>query len=386
MGNASSRVVPALPHNDGKEEARLPAELRGFTPISRLPEVQKHAAQLTDLESRLIRKPSSATALAGLRKGLELMSTSIGAAIAVRMAEDGIVAECDRVVQAGNEHFAGVYETVFKTIVTSEGIAQYEEPCRRLQELAASQTAKQRTRHIAELYCDALHSDHAFQSVIAQLAQSLPSVEFHSTPRRPKKTARMVEKVMLRPTEQGNAEGICDVLRAMAVCSSMDLLSQTLSELATLAEAGTIIIVRVKDRIASPAAGGWRDAMVNFYMSTDPRRHIVELQIAHDSLLVARKGLPGHQVYARVRNASEILESLDLQIGGRLEALRRRRAEERTTAAELLRLGCTPIQLSEAGYARGALGTRARPCCACRQHALAEVTCMRAHAISCDLV
>ena len=37
-----------------------------------------------------------------------------------------------------------------------------------------------------------------------------------------------------------------------------------------------------------------------------------EVQICHNSLLVARKGLPGHLIYGRVRNATERLERLGL--------------------------------------------------------------------------
>lgn len=34
--------------------------------------------------------------------------------------------------------------------------------------------------------------------------------------------------------------------------------------------------------------------------------HIFEVQVAHSDLLHARKGLPGHQVYNKVRNAAEL--------------------------------------------------------------------------------
>ena len=37
-----------------------------------------------------------------------------------------------------------------------------------------------------------------------------------------------------------------------------------------------------------------------------------QVQICHNSMLMARKGLPGHLVYGRVRNACELLESLNL--------------------------------------------------------------------------
>ena len=82
-------------------------------------------------------------------------------------------------------------------------------------------------------------------------------------------------------------------------------------------ESKTIVLLRIKDRLVQPAAG-WCDVMINFYLKSDTQRHhVCELQIAHDLMCTARKGLPGHVVYARVRNASEILEKLELSAEGR---------------------------------------------------------------------
>ena len=46
--------------------------------------------------------------------------------------------------------------------------------------------------------------------------------------------------------------------------------------------------------------------MLNFYMTADPHRHVCEIQIVHTRMLVARKGLPGHAIYGRSRNALEM--------------------------------------------------------------------------------
>ena len=52
--------------------------------------------------------------------------------------------------------------------------------------------------------------------------------------------------------------------------------------------------------------------MLNFYLKCDAkRRHVCEVQIVHKQLLGARATLPGHVVYGRVRNASELLEALE---------------------------------------------------------------------------
>ena len=42
-------------------------------------------------------------------------------------------------------------------------------------------------------------------------------------------------------------------------------------------------------------------------------RHVCEVQVAHEMMLTARKGLPGHEVYAVQRNAAEFIESCGLE-------------------------------------------------------------------------
>jgi len=68
-------------------------------------------------------------------------------------------------------------------------------------------------------------------------------------------------------------------------------------------------------------------------------------------MLVARKGLPGHVVYGRVRNATELLESLDLlDPETRSEALPKLR-EKQWTAHGLAKLGAfSSEQLLAAGF------------------------------------
>ena len=74
------------------------------------------------------------------------------------------------------------------------------------------------------------------------------------------------------------------------------------------------MVVRVKDRFKHPSGGGWRDVMINFYVVGDGAKHVCEVQLVHKSLLMARKGLPGHVIYGVVRNATEVLEFLRLLI------------------------------------------------------------------------
>ena len=50
--------------------------------------------------------------------------------------------------------------------------------------------------------------------------------------------------------------------------------------------------------------------MINFYLVADSNKHICEVQLVHNMMMTARKGLPGHAVYNRVRNASELFAVL----------------------------------------------------------------------------
>ena len=50
--------------------------------------------------------------------------------------------------------------------------------------------------------------------------------------------------------------------------------------------------------------------MINLRLKADPNGHVCEIQLVHNQMLTARKELPGHAVYNRVRNASEMLASL----------------------------------------------------------------------------
>ena len=68
-----------------------------------------------------------------------------------------------------------------------------------------------------------------------------------------------------------------------------------------------ITILRLKDRFTQPTAGGWADCMVNFSFNDDQTSHVCELQIVHEQLMLARKGLGGHSIYSKGRAASELL-------------------------------------------------------------------------------
>ncbi|KAH8055618.1 hypothetical protein JL722_7956 [Aureococcus anophagefferens] len=123
-------------------------------------------------------------------------------------------------------------------------------------------------------------------------------------------------------------------------------------------------VVRVKERfVARPAAGGWRDALVNARFADDDV--VFEVQIVHRELLVARRGLPGHAIYNKVRTARETLEKMGLSRDDRPRRVRELRTGAGATAARLRALGVSlddlvaarvadaadPGALLDAGYA-----------------------------------
>lgn len=58
-------------------------------------------------------------------------------------------------------------------------------------------------------------------------------------------------------------------------------------------ESDLIVIVRVKDRfVEKPSPGGWRDLLINFYITSDPNQHICEVQVVIAKMLVADAELP----------------------------------------------------------------------------------------------
>ena len=123
-----------------------------------------------------------------------------------------------------------------------------------------------------------------------------------------KKIPRIIEKAALRfGDDAGDVSCVKDVVRAMVVVQRMDQVAVVVEQ---LRQRHDIVVVRLKERfLQAPSAGGWRDLMVSFYLRADAQRqHICELQVVHEMMLQARKGLPGHVVYGRVRNAMELLE------------------------------------------------------------------------------
>jgi len=138
-----------------------------------------------------------------------------------------------------------------------------------------------------------------------------------------KKLSRMVEKTVLRAQNLPTREiprvedarsslldfsSVLDIRRGFVEAHTTSDLTAVLHRIRAEQVSGTIKVVRIKDRFSNPSTGGWADCMVNFYFSSDPLKHICELQLVHSAMMTVRKELGGHLIYTKGRNACELLE------------------------------------------------------------------------------
>ena len=344
-------------------EAALPERLKEFLPLGKVAEVLVCVAPLQALDAALEQAVGGggggnggsgkslllsgaeaerrlSDAKAALAAGVMRATPVMARVIKRRLSQPSAVLDCLGVIAAGLDFFEGSYNEIFSTIEKSERVEAYREPCSRLKASAsvgaadlrawlhaehqAAASALQRTGEIATLLADAssLTVRAGFDQVLRSVQTKLPraSSDRFGAPLKPgplKRSARVLEKCLLRVDDEGNADRVCDMRRAMVVVSSILELGRVLEVFNALHNQGVIRLVRVKDRIAQPAAG-WRDCMVNFYIAADPARHVCEVQVAHAKMLTARAGLDGHAVYGRVRNATEQLEKLRVGEAGYL--------------------------------------------------------------------
>ena len=203
-----------------------------------------------------------------------------------------------------------MYENVWKMTANNDkgGVDEYDAAVKALTvpEWEVNQTATDP----CEVFQHAGLIKPTYDTLIAGFAKGMGNVEV-SIPAALKKMGRIVEKSLLKRWGEwdgwlaihykdhgGNANKVCDIVRGMLQCSTMGDIAKLVKR---LGQSQDIVVTRVKDRfIRSPSAGGWRDCMINFYVKSDPNKHICEVQLVHRSMMTARKGLPGHSVYNRV--------------------------------------------------------------------------------------
>jgi hypothetical protein len=134
---------------------------------------------------------------------------------------------------------------------------------------------------------------------------------------------RVIEKAlksMRGPLEQLHGqwayEKANDCARGGIECSDMKQCTACLDWFAGLCSAKKVVLLKVKDRYTSPAAGSWSDFLVMFMFPDGAGRHIpCEVQIMHQKLLAARKGMGAHDAYDGFRAASETLALVERMQG-----------------------------------------------------------------------
>ena len=218
-----------------------------------------------------------------------------------------------KIIDAGNTDFLQVYGAVYKLITESDkaGCTTYKQAVFNLPPIAKeNKNKKQCTTDPSILYQQAAIAHPMYGKIIREIINSFNDGVEASLPSKLKNMARIVEKCVLKRNgiNVGNANKVCDIVRGMITCRDITKVAEFITVLGTTK---SIVITRVKDRFFDrPSGGGWRDCMINFFMKDDPNQHICEIQIVHAMLLTARRGLPGHAIYNRVRNASELLAQL----------------------------------------------------------------------------
>ena len=247
--------------------------------------------------------PGAAAAVEALRAQVKKLLQAYTDAIDAKGKDVALKIDLRKVMHAGNEDFLKVYNAMWAMIQKSEadGCSAYQKELDRIELLSSKESSKQPTEDAALLYQQAAQAAPIYQQAVRGALKPVKGVEVQ-IPKGLKKMSRIAEKVALK--YNGKADQVCDINRCMIKCPSMGHVALAL---AALIDDPNIEIVRVKDRYFNPSEGGWTDAMLNVRIKSDPNGHVCEVQIVHEQMLTARKGLPGHDVYNCVRNAGELL-------------------------------------------------------------------------------
>ena len=311
-------AADALLHH---QEAKLPPELENFNVLAETATITAITLDpaFVAAQANVQEKPGDETSRAALSDFVSKLNQAITDAVQARLNVGGdvpIKSVLRKVIYAGNKDFLQVYESVWNLIsgVEKEAIREYTYaviglrnggPLDKTKETAGNSVLRQTAKDASVLYQHAASIHHQYISFVLEHLVDDMEVKT-SLPSKLKKMGRIIEKSILkRPDDPGNSDKVCDIVRGMITCPSMAEVAKLVRR---LEKADLIVLTRCKDRfLEAPSAGGWRDCMLNFYLKSDPKKHICELQLVHAQMLTARKGLPGHAVYNRVRNASELL-------------------------------------------------------------------------------
>ena len=224
-----------------------------------------------------------------------------------------VLQDIEETIAAGNRDFERVYRAVWAVLQSGEehlwprfkvAVGALLECIKRPDDKPSQrEEAKQPTTLLA----DAAHTKPSFEVVVEGLVtlgdgtrlemQRVGDVDKHGDETSGlKKLQRVVEKALLKPASDatvGETDSVLDVVRAMIVVKDFGVIAAIVEGLKALSDAELVEVLRLKNRFESPSAGGWRDLMINVVIVGDARQHVCEIQIVHEMMLTARKGLPG---------------------------------------------------------------------------------------------
>ena len=270
------------------------------------------------------------------------------------ISQKDIIKTCDAVLAASGSGFEGVYLAVWNLISLVEGdqLELYVDVVQPLLLRAEDGPGRGQARQtvyldLAKLYIHASEAKTPFDTFVRSIGRATGAEV--DLPDALKQSSRVFEKILFDFKNPGSCEKIVDIIRGMLKATSM----QQVTKIAmAFLESDEIVIVRIKDRfLTKPSQGGWRDLLINFYMADDPNCHICEVQVVLAKMLVARKGLGGHEIFGRSRNALETLEAMNADDPAkRWERASYLRKYEDYPASELVDLGYEVIDLVRAGY------------------------------------
>ena len=331
-----SAALEPLQQAQNKEAASqkhtLPESLEKFTTLAEEKDIIEVAEPLRALEAAVARDPDSKEAAAALDAAVKKLIEVMKAKIEERADKADLKAllkECEATITAGNRDFEKVYRAVWAVLQSGEEhlLPRCKKAVDALRERIKKPNDKPEQRKEAKepvtLLADAAHTKPVFEVVAEHLAtlgsgtrlemQRVGDKDKHGHETSGlKKLQRVVEKALLKPAGDatvGETDSVLDVVRAMIVVKDLGVVAAIVDGLKTLSDAELVDVLRLKNRFESPSAGGWRDLMINLVIVGDERRHVCEIQIVHEMMLTARKGLPGHAIYAIVRNANELVDS-----------------------------------------------------------------------------
>merc|ERR1712167_117034 len=131
-----------------------------------------------------------------------------------------------------------------------------------------------------------------------------------------------MEKTAFRSDgKQWNADCVLDVVRGSLLFDNMEDMATCLK---MIDASKSVNIVRIKNRFAHPTDGGWRDCLLNitFVNQNDTTINndahkilpcvICEVQLIHRNLMLARKGMAGHNDYTTYRSGVELQEACNV--------------------------------------------------------------------------